>query len=48
MAAALVGLAISKRIVEAHGGCIALEEVGPGATITIVLPVGRAFAESPG
>jgi len=35
-----LGLAISKRIIEMHGGRITVDsELGKGATFTIVLPV---------
>lgn len=42
-----LGLAIARRIVEAHGGVLAVEESeGPGATLSLTLPRTRA-AEAP-
>jgi len=38
-----LGLAISRSIVESHGGCLSLAPTqGPGATFQIVLPVGES------
>lgn len=33
-----LGLSISKRLIEAHGGTIQIENVSPGAKVTIALP----------
>jgi signal transduction histidine kinase len=42
-----LGLAISRRIVEVHGGTITVEsEAGKGSTFIIHLPVGQAATES--
>jgi len=41
-----LGLAISKRMVDAHGGSISLKsQIGKGTTVTIRLPIGRDVAE---
>jgi signal transduction histidine kinase len=42
-----LGLAISRRIVEVHGGSITVEsEPGKGSTFMIHLPVGQGATES--
>jgi signal transduction histidine kinase len=42
-----MGLAISRRIVEVHGGSITVEsEPGKGSTFMIHLPVAQAASES--
>ncbi|MFM2421160.1 MAG: hypothetical protein RL385_5883 [Pseudomonadota bacterium] len=40
-----LGLSIAKRIVDAHGGCIAVQsDMGKGATFSVALPLSRAHA----